>query len=181
MGFLTNTTKGRGIVINSDYMKIIVASYYRYIRGYAYTCTEFKNMDVCASDGKVLIEVECKISKADLKNELKSSTKIKKHKYYSEGKIKTKPIPNKYYIAITEDMSKDKECFDIINSINSDYGIIIVKGFRPIDFIIKKHAKKLHANNISEKNKLYIVKRCSSESISLRKKVYDLKQKNSAE
>lgn len=158
------------ISINSDYMKIVVASFYRYNRGFSYVCTEFKNMDICASDGMSLIEIECKISKSDLKNELK---KIK-HSYYNFKKRNNRiVIPNQYYIAITKDMFKDKECVEIINKLNDKYGIIVVESWKYISF--EKYAKKLHDKNINEKKLQEIIARLSSENIILRKHVYDYK------
>lgn len=65
------TNKKREIVVNSDFMKIMVASHYRYKLNYRYTCTEFDYMDICACNGRSLIEIECKITKSDLKNEIK--------------------------------------------------------------------------------------------------------------
>lgn len=167
-------------MINSDYMKIIVASYYRYKRGYDYTCTEWNNMDVCACDGKNIIEIECKITKSDLKKELTSKTKIKKHKYYLEVNHKREYIPNKYYIAITSKMYQDKECLEIINKINPKYGVIEISNNSNEPFIFRKHAKKIHDKNITDKEKKLIIKRISSENILLRIKLYKSK-KNDAD
>lgn len=161
------------LTINSDYMKIVVASFYRYNRGFKYVCTEFKKIDVCASEGSSLIEIECKISKSDLKKELKK----KKHDYYSfKKKRKSVIIPNKYYIAITQEMAKDKECFEIINKLNDKYGIIVVESWRCISF--EKYAKKLHDDIIKIDDKDKIISRLSSENITLRKKLYDFKKDN---
>lgn len=162
------------LIIDSNYMKIVVASFYRYNRGYKYVCTEFEKKDVCASNGETLVEIECKISKADLKKELKK----KKHDYYSfKKKRRSFTIPNKFYIAITKEMFRDKECIEIIEKLNDNYGIIVVESWRNISF--EKYAKKLHDNKININKKDNIVARLSSENIILRKQVYDLKkQKN---
>ena len=60
------------IIKNSDYMKIVIASLYRFVLNYKYTTTEFDLKDVCACNKNYSVEIECKISKSDLKNELKS-------------------------------------------------------------------------------------------------------------
>ena len=65
---------------NSDYLKIIVASYFRFRRNCDVVCTEFEmspknRADVVAVKDGMLIEVECKTSKADLKNEFSKLAK----------------------------------------------------------------------------------------------------------
>lgn len=163
-------SKKGDIVINSDFMKIVVASHYRYKLNYKYTCTEYNFMDVCACNGRSMIEIECKITKADLKNEIKKD----KHLYYSgKKKSKYKIIPNRYYIAITKEMFDDGEVIDFINKLNSNYGIIVVKNWQEPYFF--KPAKWLNQNIISDKEKDKIVARISSENISLRRKIYDNK------
>ena len=69
---------------NSDYLKLIVASYFRFRRNCDVVCQEFEmspknRADVIVVKDNMLIEVECKTSKADLKNEFLSATKQKKH------------------------------------------------------------------------------------------------------
>lgn len=159
----------REIVVNSDYMKIVVASHYRYTLGYKYVCTEYEFMDVCACNGRSLIEIECKISKADLKKEIKKP----KHLYYSgQKKSKYAIIPNKYYIAITKKMSEDEEVLDFIEKLNPNYGIITMSNWR--DMCFYKNAKTLKKEAVEEKIKEGIVARISSENLILRKKLYDI-------
>lgn len=160
----------REIVVNSDYMKIVVASHYRYKLSYKYVCTEFDFMDVCACNGRSLIEIECKISKSDLKKEIKKP----KHLYYSgQKKSKYAIIPNKYYIAITKEMSEDEEVLDFIEKLNPNYGIIAIKSWR--DILFYKNAKTLKKEAVTDKIKEGIVARISSENLTLRKKIYDIK------
>lgn len=162
--------KKREIVVSSDMMKIVVAGYYRFTRQYKYTCTEYNHFDICACDGKTLIEIECKISKSDLKRE----TQKVKHKYYSgEKHSKYKIIPNKYFFCITRKMYEDNECISFIKELNPNYGIFIVDNWRQP--IMVKQAKKLQDKDISDKIKEDIVMRISSENINLRKKIYDIK------
>lgn len=165
----------REIVINSDFMKIVVASYYRFKLHYIYTCTEFDFMDVCACNGNSLIEIECKISKSDLKKELDKP----KHKYYKVGNLSYFFIPNKYYIAITQKMYEDKECVEFIKNLNPNYGIIVISDWREPHFMLE--AKKLHKEKVTRKTIDNIILRATSENIGLRKKLYDLKNKKSTE
>lgn len=168
------------IIKNSDYMKIVIASLYRFVLNYKYTTTEFDLKDVCACNKNYSVEIECKISKSDLKNELKSKTKIKKHNAYANPTKKYYHwIPNRFYYAITDEMAQDPEIFDIINQINPKYGIFICSDWgNPREF---KVAKKLHNEKVSQAFIEELVARCSSENINLRKDNYILKQKNNAE
>ena len=105
---------------------------------------------------------------------MKKELKKHKHLYYC-GKTKSRyvVIPNKYYIAITYDMYKDKEVLDFIEELNPNYGIIVIKSWRDISFY--KNAKNLHKEKVSDKIKENIVARISSENLVLRKKIYDNK------
>lgn len=163
--------------INSDYMKIIVASYYRFKRQYKYTCTEFEFMDICACNASTMIEVECKISKSDLKKEFK---KPKHNKYRQASKTRDFKgmIPNRYFVAITTRLSQDLEVLDLINKLNPKYGIMVVDDLDHYNGpVIIKQAKKLHDKEPDTKTMEYIVARLSSENIGLREKVYKLKNK----
>lgn len=166
------------IVINSDYMKIIVASYYRFILQNKYTCTEFERMDVCTCNDKYMIEIEIKVTKSDLKNEKKH--KLKKHSRYSTGKqiINKYIIPNKYYICIPDYMlDKDKEYQKIIEDLNPKYGIMVIRHDNPTQPFEIKSAEFLHKKEVTQEIKDQIIKRMSSENIGLRQKLYDLKIK----
>lgn len=153
-------------IVNSDYMKIIVASFFRYNRQCKYTAIEFQRMDVCAVSNDNLIEIECKISKSDLKKELTSPTKKKKHRTYKTYSKSNRAIPNSYYFAIPRYMYADEECIRIIRQIDDRYGIIIVDDWLHIDIV--KYAKKLHDKPIEQKFKENIVARISSDNITQR-------------
>lgn len=156
---------------NSDYFKIVVASYFRFVSHYIYTCTEYEYMDVCACNSNYITEIECKISRSDLKKELLKD----KHEYYSfSKKSKHVIVPNRYYIAIPFDMYDD-ETKDFINELNPLYGIMVVKDNEDYPIIVKE-AKKLHNEKVSPKILEEIIRRMSSENISLRKKLVKLKE-----
>ena len=96
---LRNKTN-KSTIINSDMIKIVVASYYRYRLRYYYVCTEYKSWDVCASNEKYLTEMEVKISYSDLIADAKKTKAYGKlkHDYYS-GVCKSKyvTVPNYFY------------------------------------------------------------------------------------
>lgn len=168
------TNKKREINVTSDMMKIVIASHFRFKLHYYYTCTEYDFMDICCCNGKKLVEIECKISKADLKKDKLKS----KHKYYSgEKKTRYKAIPNRFYYAITREMYEDNDCIEFIEQLNQNYGIMIIENWR--EPIIVKKAKNLHLKDIPEKFIESIIKRITSENIGLRTKLY--KQKNDKE
>lgn len=155
------------IVYNADYLKIVVGSYYRFKQHYAYTCTEFEYMDVCACNGNFLTEIECKISKRDLLKEFDKP----KHCYYSgQLKSRTKIIPNRFYIAVPEKLF-DEHIEHLINQLNPKYGIILVN--HTTEPRIYKNSGYLHNNKVKQDVIDGIVKRLSSECIGLREKLYD--------
>lgn len=171
---------------NSDYLKLIVASYFRFKRGCDVVCSEFEmspknRADIIAVNKNMLIEVECKTSKSDLKNEFTASTKQLKHFSFYNFKRKSKyyPVPNYYYIMITKEMAKDNEVIGLIHQLNPNYGILVEDGWR-FPPISKYPAKKLHDKNLLTGNFMKkIYQRLCADNISLRRKKYfsDLEQK----
>lgn len=167
---------------NSDYLKLIVASYFRFRRNCDVVCQEFEmspknRADVIVVKDNMLIEVECKTSKADLKNEFLSATKQKKHfNFYNlSHKSKYYPVPNYYYIIITKEMAKDNEVIGLIHQLNPNYGILVEDGwqFPPIS---KYQAKKIHDKQIPDNILKKIYQRIVADNITLRKKLFFSKQ-----
>lgn len=151
-------------IVNSDCMKIAVAAFFRYNRGCEFTAIEFQRMDVCAVCNDLLTEIEIKISKNDLKNELKSRTKKIKHQAYKENlKRRNKINPHMFYFAITKELYKDRECIKIIEQLNDNYGIIVVEDIKHLDIV--KYPKRLHKDKIKQKFKDKITARLSSDNI----------------
>lgn len=172
------------IKLTSEQIKIALISLYRFEKRFEYVCTEFEFADITASDSKKLIEIEVKISLADLKNESKKSTKIRKHQLNNlDGKPrKSEHIPNEFYFAMPYELAQKKEVIDYITSLNDKYGIITVtpiysKYHKKYVYDIRyyKRAKKLHDNKITRELLDKIVKRLSSENIGLREKLYYIK------
>jgi hypothetical protein len=182
--------KKNKIIINSDMIKVVVASYYRFKMRYFYTCTEYEHYDICACNGKYLTEIEVKISYSDLVSDTKKigtyswgkdkdgnsiKTNIKlKHDFYS-GKHKSKYIlvPNYFYYCLSYDLYMDKRAVEYIEEHYPQYGIMYVQDWR--EPIITKRPTMLNKNKVGENILNSILMRISSENIGLRKKLYELK------
>lgn len=170
--------KSNKIEVNSDMMKVVIASYFRYTLRYLYTCTEYNYFDICCCNGKYLTEIEVKISYSDLKADAKKTKSYGKlkHDFYS-GKNVSKHVlvPNYFYYAITEELYNDDKSIKYIQDNYPSYGIIYIKDWR--EPIIIKKPTMLNKSKVGSKILEDILKRISSENICLRKKLYDLKLK----
>ena len=164
------------IIINSDMIKVVVASYYRFKMRYMWTATEYENMDICTCNGKYLTEIEVKISYSDLKADAKKTKTYgkAKHDFYS-GKHKSKYVlvPNYFYYCLSYDLFMDKRAVTYIEETYPQYGIMYVQDWRE-PHIIKKPTM-LNKNKVGENVLKSILMRISSENIGLRKKLYELK------
>lgn len=144
--------------------------YLRFKRRFFFTSTEvgpYKS-DVLCSNGKQCIEFEIKVSKSDLKNDLKK----KKHLYYLNSKTASKYIPNCFYFVVTSKLIKTAKSI----TKNTPYGIILVSDSDPkkdnnYSCLIYKKAKTLN-NNYNKLLERSIIMRMSSELINLRIKRY---------
>ena len=162
--------------INSDLMKIVIASYYRYKLHYYYTCTEYSKMDICACNGKHLTEIEVKISYSDLKADAKKTKTYGKlkHDFYSGKNVsKYVLVPNYFYYCLSEELYLDGKSVKYIEAEYPLYGIMYVKDWRE-PWIIKRPTM-LNKNKVGPKILEDILMRISSENICLRKKLYELK------
>ena len=162
--------KKSNIIINSDMIKIVVASYYRFKQRYLYTATEYNNMDVCTCNEKYLTEIEVKISYSDLKADAKKP----KHKYYlGEKKSKYVTVPNYFYYCLSYELYNDGKSVKYIEENFPRYGIMYVYDWREPH--IYKNPTMLNKNKVGENILKSILMRISSENIGLRKKLYELK------
>ena len=168
--------KPKSIIINSDMIKVVVASYYRFKMRYFYTCTEYEHYDICACNGKYLTEIEVKISYSDLKADAKKTKTYgkAKHDFYS-GKHKSKYVlvPNYFYYCLSYDLYMDKRAVEYIEEHYPQYGIMYVQDWREPHII--KRPTMLNKNKVGENVLNSILMRISSENIGLRKKLYELK------
>jgi hypothetical protein len=141
-----------------------------------WTATEYEHYDICACNGKYLTEIEVKISYSDLKADAKKTKTYgkAKHDFYS-GKHKSKYVlvPNYFYYCLSYDLYNDGKSVQYIEEHYPSYGIMYVQDWRE-PHIIKKPTM-LNKNKVGENILNSILMRISSENISLRKKLYELK------
>jgi len=165
-------------------------AYMRFGRRCFNTATECGawNCDILGTNGKSTTEIEIKCSLSDLKNELKSKTKIRKHQYYKNGIVRGKYylIPNYYFICVPEKIGN--KSLKIVNQLDDRYGLIIFNGWDKTyykgdvsylpnqTFEIIKKAKKI-VKNYDKRFEIPIQMRMSTELYSIYEK-YILELKN---
>ena len=159
--------------INSKVIKTELMKYYRFERQFPYVATEcIKYSDVNVLNDKVLIEIEVKISKSDLKAEFKTSgNKHKKHfKLYCNADERPNTIiPNYYYICVPEGLKS--EAVKIVNTINPNYGVLVYHDktrYSNPHISTAKKAKCLHKRKPPDRVYNIVAKRITSELINLR-------------
>lgn len=157
--------------INSDYIKLCLMAYYKFINKYIYVCTEAINhADVIAVNKSKLVEIEIKTSKSDLKADFKKP----KHRLYlnAETNVKTKLtriIPNEYYFCTTKELQED--ALKLIEEYNNKYGLLICNtyGFIGENIQVIKKAKSLHKQIPKQSYFDIIVKRMGNMIINFMK------------
>jgi hypothetical protein len=134
----SKTTIRKGTKLTKE-IKGNLLAYYRFVKNYKYIATEagwWYPVDVIAFNGRSLIEIEVKISKSDLKKELKGN-KTKKHAAYrcpSDGRYGNLRVPNKFYICVPSKLMGD--ALEIAEELNYMYGVIT---FTPnVDLSLRK-------------------------------------------
>lgn len=142
----------------------LVLPWLRYQRPrYYYLCTECKypykhRADILASNGKYILEYEVKTSAQDLR--LDSSKK--KHLVYNKKGYRGQR-PNYFFYVVTIDLLELAE-----KIVPKYYGIIVVDTHilnGPI--LVARKARRLHASKIDEYTKLRMVRRMSSQLVTL--------------
>ena len=103
--------------IHSGHLKTALLAYYRF-RNRNICADEVFNADVLVDNGKQIIEVECKISKSDLKADIKKE----KHKLWKQEPLTRHYIPNKFYICVPTELVD--EALKWTEENNSNYGVI---------------------------------------------------------
>ena len=157
--------------MKSPEMKNKVLAYLRFKRQYHVCATEAGpyDADVMACNDKEVVEIEIKCTKADLKRDLKK----RKHKYYLAAKANQAQTPNRFFFAVPEKLVDTalEMCKEL------PYGVLLVKeGNMPLrtkkSFVyVKKKAKRMHDRGCSQL-RLRVIKRATSELITLRAKYY---------
>jgi len=148
--------------ITSAYIKAALLHYFRFKRRYipATEVTYGSIADILAYNDSEVVEVEVKISKANLYREAKE--KVRKHAYL---KTITHPVkqPNRFYFCVPEVLVEDTIKF--ANELNDKYGVMSYSSkckWLEDRISVKKVAKSLHTT-YSEILKKYIIKRITSE------------------
>lgn len=155
-------------MINSNYIKASLMSYYRFKRGYICVdeclCTGHEISDILVDTGDTIIDIEIKISKSDL---ITGEARKRKHNYYkqAEGKVRH---PNKFYICVPANLKEVTEQW--VSETNPLYGIIIYNPpmhfISPVNFEYNlhfiKHAKSINSKYSGEYFREIMAKRLSS-------------------
>ncbi len=154
-------------------MKTKLLCFFRECRGYQYVATEFLNMDVSAWDGKNLVEIEVKVSIQDLKSDFNKDKWV----FYSPDLVNSYCVPNKFYYAITKEISE--KAIPLIEKQFPNFGIMIVN---PVEIELRKESKLvtvvkeskfIHREVMSRENEMRFVSRVCGEIIYFRKKALE--------
>ncbi|NRA76850.1 MAG: hypothetical protein HRU18_01470 [Pseudoalteromonas sp.] len=156
------------MAIDSKYIKACLSAYFRFKRQTSCIATEVGqfNADFLAVGRGGFLEIEIKVSKADLNNDFKKP----KHKIYETQKHHAW-CPQQFYFAIPEELVD----YAIAKCADKPYGILAIRKCNRtsnrswMDRVrVVKRAKKLHNNPIQEKVKYIIYSRLASEMTNLR-------------
>ncbi len=159
--------------VTSFEIKLALLQYYRLKR--QWICVdEFSQADIIADTGKEIIEVEVKISTADLCREKK---KLSKHQCYRRGLQWDGCHPNKYLFCVPGAMVEAAQ--KMVAELNPKYGIIsfnaneylhhISRGYLADYLFTVKRASKLHGL-YDKRQRERIAKRCSVKLLGLMEK-----------
>lgn len=149
-------------MITSSHLKTALMAYYR-----------FKKQNICADEVKIgggladvlvdtglkTIEIEVKISKADLRNDKKKV----KHEAYRKGFHKYYTVPNFFILCIPTELVEEAKIF--VKEVNTKYGII--------EFSNEKY-NKISRYDRKWDEMLYLIKKpelLTTERISAEKKI----------
>lgn len=174
----------------ADIIKLELLKYFRFERQYNFICTEGINLaDVNAYNGKSLVEVEIKISKADFKKEfetklkLKNRLKIYKHRKYSEPKQYLKHgyiIPNRFYLCVPVELVEWAK--EYLQDKNKKYGLLAydLAHYTGRTHIINiKPAQSLHSEEQDKiKIALSMSRRTVNELITTKEKFIKIKKES---
>lgn len=160
-------TKETGSV-DSKYIKACLSSYFRFKRQTSCIATEVGdfNADFIAVGRGGFLEIEIKVSKADLNNDFKK----RKHQIY-ESKKNHAWCPQQFYFAVPEYLVD----YALSKCVDKPYGVLAIRECNKKSnrswmgrVRVVKRAKKLHNNPIQDKVKHIIYSRLASEMANLR-------------
>jgi hypothetical protein len=108
--------------MDSHRIKTAAICWFRFAKRWPYVCTEagHYSADVLAANLETMVEVEVKISKADLRADFVKP----KHDTYKNAAIAPRSlwIPNRFYYAVPEEMTE--YTVDFLKDKNPTYGVI---------------------------------------------------------
>jgi len=125
-------------------MKAAICSYYRFGKSIKYIATECGRYysDVLLISQQYLVEIEIKVSKADLSNDFKKD----KHRIY-ETQI-GKEIPNYFYFAVPPELVE----FAVSKCVGKPYGVMVIRP--PQGKITHKYKAMSYEDAVDKSNKL---------------------------
>jgi hypothetical protein len=164
-------------VTQTNRIKTALLYYYTFQRCSKLVCTElwdgFGIADVLALKDKIVTEIEIKISKNDLYNELKKGKEtinglITKHDAISTSIM---PVPNKYYFCIPTELVDEAISFS--NKLNPKYGIIEFSNTIIKKCIkIRKKAHMIHTKDNSINYERRMLERIPNDLVNKYMKLY---------
>lgn len=159
--------------MNSALLKTEALCYLRFNRGMDYVCTEagYWSADVIGADENTVIEIEVKVSRADLLAEFRN--KKSKHAYYQQL---TNWSPNYFYFLVPIELAP--EACEIVKEKFPKAGVLTYKypTLRPGERLkVVRNPQKLHGNKPFPKFVRSIRRRASSELCGLHIALDDLR------
>lgn len=162
-------------------LKLEALAWFRYGRRWPYVATEvgYFNADVLASDGKKLVEIEVKKTKADFANDFKN--KSYKHMVYSApGEIPRSWVPNQLYFFVPAKLRE--EALKLLDENKSPAGLVVL--VKPLEGLMwsprQRHVevvrkpKDLHSKPVPAKVLEKLVHRMASDLITTKLKLENL-------
>lgn len=168
--------------LTSTDLKLALLEYFRFKRQ-AICVDECQNVDIMIDTGKEIIEIETKISKSDLKADLKKTIgRTKKHDAYANPRSNSWLKPNKFYFCVPDYL--EEFALKFAKDINPKYGVFVFDSeihnrqlsrghySSHVNFLrVSRKGRKLH-DRYNEKLKWQIALRASSKLITLMQKQF---------
>jgi hypothetical protein len=164
-------------VTQTNRIKAALLYYYTFQRCSKLVCTElwdgFGIADVIILKDKIVTEIEIKISKSDLYNELKKGKEtinglITKHDVVSTSIM---PVPNKYYFCVPTELVDEAILFS--NKLNPKYGVIEFIDTKIMKCIkIRKKARMIHTKDNSINYERRMLERIPNDLVNKYMKLY---------
>jgi hypothetical protein len=151
---------------DTNLLKTEALCWLRFGKKMPYVCTEggYWNGDVLGVADKFSVEVEVKVSKADLKREF--TTKTSKHYLYANaGDAPTRQVPNYFYFYVPPELEAD--ALEIVEKEAPKAGVAV---YQPNGYVldgkrtrVARRPQKLHDREPTDAFKKVVLKRMGSE------------------